>query len=53
MLVMKIFEDEESSDVVDESVLGSGVEVNCVLVLAVVPDGVLQLQNFSRLVRAL
>ena len=40
MLVMEIFEDKKSSDVVNESVLSSGVEVNCVLVLAVVPDGV-------------
>ena len=46
MFVMKVFENKETTDVVDELVLDHRVIVDSVLVLAVVTDGVLQLQYF-------
>ena len=53
MLVVEILKHQKSTDIVDESVLLSWVKVDSILIFAIISNGVLQLQHFRDLIRAL
>jgi hypothetical protein len=53
VLVVKVLDDEEATDVVEDSVLLCRVEVNCVLMLSIVANRMFKLEQFLRLLRLL
>ena len=47
MLVMDVFDDEETTNIVDDNILVSWVVVHSILEFAIVPNRMLQLQEVS------